>query len=576
MPRLEKEAASLGKEQTAANAELEGMYENLKGQTEPLRVKIEEAQRKREPDAQVLTAAKSEEQISASEKTLLEKKAKDAEAEREKAQAELAGHDEATRKSRDDLKAAEGEHKKISAEIETAESVVAMASEKEASLAADERAARAKYDEGRANATDNSARSGQLKGLMAAKRDGSIPGIVGRLGSLGSIGAEYDVAASTACGALDNIVVADTASAQACVSLLREKSLGVATFLILDKQVAQWGGKMKAPFEAPAGSQRLYDLLTVTDEAHRAAFYSAFRDTLVTDDKAKANKIAFNGKVRHRVVTTDGVVINPSGTMEGGGKPLKGRMGPSAAESAGGGLSDKELAKQLEKANAITAELEQFKAARGQAQVALRDLKKNLGKVATNKTRLAMQIEAADGKKKDLQARVARSAGLGALSDDETKRLKELDAELKKHAAKVASAQAKVDKSDEDLAALQEQVLAVGGVRLRAQKAKVEGLGERLSGVEGQLGKAQAQAEGSEKSVKKLEAALAKAKETAETLEKKIEGSEALFKKLEDDALVVMEKYKEAEATLATKAEELAEQTVSRVGAGALDPVRTC
>ena len=47
----------------------------------------------------------------------------------------------------------------------------------------------------------------RLNGLMAAKRDGSIPGIVGRLGSLGTIAAEFDVAASTACAALDHFVV---------------------------------------------------------------------------------------------------------------------------------------------------------------------------------------------------------------------------------------------------------------------------------------------------------------------------------------------------------------------------------
>ena len=166
---------------------------------------------------------------------------------------------------------------------------------------AEEREARAKYDEGKASASSQSAKSVLLNGLMAAKRDGKIPGIIGRLGSLGTIAPEYDVAISTACGALDNIVVADTLSAQACVALLREKQLGVATFLILDKQVAQWGTKMKEGFNCPKGASRLFDLVECSDDAHRAAFGSALRDTLVTADKAKANSIAFGGSVRHRV-----------------------------------------------------------------------------------------------------------------------------------------------------------------------------------------------------------------------------------------------------------------------------------
>ena len=56
------------------------------------------------------------------------------------------------------------------------------------------------------------------------------------VGDLGAIDKQYDVAVSTACGALDNIVVEDTAAAQKCLELLRKGNLGVATCLMLDKQ----------------------------------------------------------------------------------------------------------------------------------------------------------------------------------------------------------------------------------------------------------------------------------------------------------------------------------------------------
>lgn len=55
-------------------------------------------------------------------------------------------------------------------------------------------------------------------------------------GDLGAIDAKYDVAASTACPSLDYIVVDTTSAAQRCVELLRQRQLGVATFLILEKQ----------------------------------------------------------------------------------------------------------------------------------------------------------------------------------------------------------------------------------------------------------------------------------------------------------------------------------------------------
>lgn len=56
------------------------------------------------------------------------------------------------------------------------------------------------------------------------------------VGDLGAIDAKYDIAVSTSCAALDYVVVDNTATAQCCVEMLRCKGLGVATFLILDKQ----------------------------------------------------------------------------------------------------------------------------------------------------------------------------------------------------------------------------------------------------------------------------------------------------------------------------------------------------
>ncbi len=55
-------------------------------------------------------------------------------------------------------------------------------------------------------------------------------------GDLGAIDKKYDVAVSTAVGALDYMVVETASDAQKCVEFLRRSQLGVATFLILEKQ----------------------------------------------------------------------------------------------------------------------------------------------------------------------------------------------------------------------------------------------------------------------------------------------------------------------------------------------------
>lgn len=46
----------------------------------------------------------------------------------------------------------------------------------------------------------------------------------------------------------------------------------------------------------------------------RPAFYYAIRDTLVANDLNQASRIAY-GKVRHRVVTLNGEIIEPSGKI---------------------------------------------------------------------------------------------------------------------------------------------------------------------------------------------------------------------------------------------------------------------
>lgn len=72
--------------------------------------------------------------------------------------------------------------------------------------------------------------------------------------------AKYDVAASTAAAALDFICVDDTPAAQRCVELLRRRGLGVATFLMLDKQahLAQRAAqKARPPEGAPRRSNTL-------------------------------------------------------------------------------------------------------------------------------------------------------------------------------------------------------------------------------------------------------------------------------------------------------------------------------
>lgn len=105
----------------------------------------------------------------------------------------------------------------------------------EQEVASDLRKVRAKLDENRTNMQVAQSNNKVLNALMKEKQKGHIPGILGRLGDLGGIDKQYDVAISTCCGRLDNIVVTDVETATKCIQFLKDHNVGRATFIALDK-----------------------------------------------------------------------------------------------------------------------------------------------------------------------------------------------------------------------------------------------------------------------------------------------------------------------------------------------------
>lgn len=215
-------------------------------------------------------------------------------------------------------------------ELNSAQSELVDVKTKESSASEQLSILRSSLEEKRSSMSANRSRNRTLDFLYKMKEDGKLPGIYGRLGDLGAIDAKYDVAVSTACGPLDNIVVDTVETGKDCVAALKQYNIGRATFIALDKQ-EHLRPVYSKPMKTPENVPRLFDLIKVSDDRVRPAFYYALRDTLVADELNQATRIAY-GKVRHRVVTLHGEIIEPSGTMSGGGNTvLRGRMGRSVA-----------------------------------------------------------------------------------------------------------------------------------------------------------------------------------------------------------------------------------------------------
>lgn len=203
--------------------------------------------------------------------------------------------------------------------------------------------ARQKAEDAKASQVASTSRGAVLAGLTKLRDQGRLRGFHGRLGDLGRIDDKYDVAISTACPQLDNLVCDTVEDGQACLEHLKRTHAGRASIFCLDKLNV----KIPEGIQTPENAPRLFDLVTPRDPKFARAFYKVLLDTLVAKDLAQANRIAFGATKRWRVVTLDGKLIDSSGTMSGGGTRVA--RGGMSSKLGGADDSSPEVVARLER-----------------------------------------------------------------------------------------------------------------------------------------------------------------------------------------------------------------------------------
>ncbi|NP_001027927.1 structural maintenance of chromosomes protein 4 [Takifugu rubripes] len=403
---------------------------------------------------------------------------------------------------------------------------------------------RQKVDEAKSSLSSNRSRGKVLDALMQQKKTGRIPGILGRLGDLGAIDEKYDVAISSSCGALDNIVVDTIDTAQKCVTFLKEQNIGVATFIGLDKMKV-WE-KNTAPIHTPEESPRLFDMVRVKDESVRPAFYFALRDTLVAQDMEQA-RIAFQKDRRWRVVTLKGQIIEMAGTMTGGGRVMKGRMGSSIAASQ---ISQAELDSMEKRLNEKVSKLQgchekklQLEETVQRLQPQMRDMRNTLEKytksmqsLADQETHLKLQI-------KELEANVLASA------PDKSKQ-KQMEKSLEAFKKDYEAASSKAGKVENEVKRLHNLIVDINSCKLKAQQDKLDKINKALDECSSIITKAQVAIKTADRNLKKCEESVTRVQAELEDNQKSMAELTEQLKKLEDEAGEVMQACQESEASL--------------------------
>uniref|UniRef100_A0A8B9IXZ4 Structural maintenance of chromosomes protein n=1 Tax=Amazona collaria TaxID=241587 RepID=A0A8B9IXZ4_9PSIT len=430
-----------------------------------------------------------------------------------------------------ELKEKENEHEKLRREEESAKNLV--------------RDLRHKVEEAKSSLAMSRSRGRVLEALFQHKKSGNIPGLYGRLGDLGAINEKYDVAISSSCGALDNIVVDTVDTAQACVNFLKEKKIGFATFIALDKMAVWEKNLQKIP--TPENVPRLFDLVEAVNEELRPAFYFALRDTLVANDLEEASRIAFQKDKRWRVVTLQGQIIEQSGTMTGGGtKVMKGRMGSSVVTV----VSEEEVNKlesQLQKDSkrAVQCEEEklQLEEAISKLQQDVREMKNNLEKYSASIKNLPEQEIHLKTRIKELEANVTSTA------PDKTKQ-NELEKVLNGYKRDYDCAAEKAGEIESEVKRLHNLIIDTNNQKLKPHQDKLNKINKEIDGCFSTITKAQVAIKTANRNVKKSEDALLHMEKELEDNEKEIKDLMKELTELEAKAAEVMNDCRQAEEEL--------------------------
>eukprot|EP00808_Paulinella_micropora_P002728 g12496.t1 len=560
IPVLQAQVEKLSKQQAVEEEKLAKLFSAVQEKTEPLRQAMEQKQQELVPLQAEVDKRQSAHDVLQSEKTML--------LEAKKAQAKQ------TQDAQKSLAQVEAQLKQLSAQVKERESKLSSSTKKLAVL--QEKLERAiqeeaevtqrrqellgKVEEAKQGLSSANSQNALVKALMEQKQAGRFPGILGRLGDLGAIEAKYDVAVSTACPALNNIVVDSSRTAQQCVAFLRTRQLGRATFIIVDK-MQQYAASMNRPLDAPENAPRLFDLIKVPDAALRPCFYYATKgNTLVANDLDQAVRLAYSGNKRFRVVTLAGQVIDTSGTMSGGGsKPLSGLMGTKAKGSAAGGaassdFSDRQVKEMEKELTALDGKLAKVRDAKRALEKEVSENTKEVQALEVGAKKLAVEVRSAQTQKQELQERVAElekgsQRGEGE-EEEERARLTQLDKELATADKALKAAEQKTEALKKDVEKINQRMLDAGGAELRDQKAKLQSVLDKSEAADKQITKLTVGLEAGAKKLKKAAKEQQTATKEMEECTARLEELKAESKELEDAALKTMQKYKAAQEEL--------------------------
>lgn len=158
-----------------------------------------------------------------------------------------------------------------------------------------------------------------VKEILKA-RGSKLQGIEGAVAELIQVPKEYETAIETALGgAMQHIIVQNEQDGRSAIQFLKKNSYGRATFLPLSvvKGKRLNTGQLQSVQGHPAFIGEAATLIRF-EGRHQSAIENLLGNVVIARDLKGANELAKLLQYRVRLVTIDGDVVNPGGSMTGG------------------------------------------------------------------------------------------------------------------------------------------------------------------------------------------------------------------------------------------------------------------
>lgn len=214
-----------------------------------------------------------------------------------------------------------------------------------------------------------------VRELLKLREKNEMPGLLGAVAELMTIPAEYVQAIDTAIGAqAQHLVMTDAKSARQGIAYLKSKHLGRATFLPLDTMKP----RSIQPNSLRYAKQHEDFIATANELVQTDAQFELIRDHLlghivVAKTLKGANEIAKQLNFAYRVVTLEGDVVNPGGSLTGGAAKKQSSVFSRKAELTKLVSSVNKLEKELQKAERTLQSVKEQKLEKENNLESLRD-----------------------------------------------------------------------------------------------------------------------------------------------------------------------------------------------------------